>query len=263
MNQHRDLDLAEQDLLSCSGGGDCTGGQIVTTLEFVASNGVVSEDCFPYQEFPVQCGSRCADIGVTLFLEGIIDVPLQLGIAEIKRALVFYGPLTFGIRSWWHLMILVGYDRDPVDGRTIWIVKNSWGPDWGEDGYARLKIGLSDIYSVYAVESVRLIENGRVVGNLCRDADADGYAAWGLNSARPAGCATIDDLQDCNDADPGKGERLDTGACALIDFAPEPPPVPDPDPPSSVSGGGGATGLTPLLLAALVITARVRSLKSD
>merc|ERR1712215_381827 len=33
---------------------------------------------------------------------------------------------------------LVGYGTDPTDG-GYWIVRNTWGDDWGEDGYIRLQ----------------------------------------------------------------------------------------------------------------------------
>ncbi len=33
-----------------------------------------------------------------------------------------------------HLMLIIGFN---IQNR-YWIVKNSWGPDWGEYGYARI-----------------------------------------------------------------------------------------------------------------------------
>ena len=32
-----------------------------------------------------------------------------------------------------HAVVLVGYTRD------YWLVRNSWGADWGENGYIRIK----------------------------------------------------------------------------------------------------------------------------
>ena len=38
-----------------------------------------------------------------------------------------------------HVVQLVGYGSDPADGGDYWLVRNSWGTGWGEDGYIRLQ----------------------------------------------------------------------------------------------------------------------------
>lgn len=44
----------------------------------------------------------------------------------------------------YHLIKLVGWTKS-MDGSTEWIAENSWGPDWGEDGYVRVLGGRGDV----------------------------------------------------------------------------------------------------------------------
>merc|ERR1712232_585850 len=38
-----------------------------------------------------------------------------------------------------HAVVLMGYGTDGESGDDYWLVRNSWGLFWGEDGYIRLK----------------------------------------------------------------------------------------------------------------------------
>ena len=38
-----------------------------------------------------------------------------------------------------HLVVLEGYGTDEETGEDFWLIRNSWGPLWGENGYIRLK----------------------------------------------------------------------------------------------------------------------------
>ena len=40
-----------------------------------------------------------------------------------------------------HAVTMVGYGYDDTVNKDYWIIKNSWGENWGEDGYFRIKRG--------------------------------------------------------------------------------------------------------------------------
>jgi len=42
-----------------------------------------------------------------------------------------------------HIVKIVGYEKN-MDGTTDWIIQNSFGEDWGMDGYAKMQGGRGD-----------------------------------------------------------------------------------------------------------------------
>ena len=43
-----------------------------------------------------------------------------------------------------HAALVVGYGTEEVKGLEFWILRNSWGTEWGEDGYMRVAIQVGD-----------------------------------------------------------------------------------------------------------------------
>ena len=151
-------DFSEQDLVSCSGAGDCSGGSTSQAASYIKNNGVVTDDCFSYTALDDTCDlcsdwtqklSRIADWGwvtQTAVNEILIKNALQDG------PIVFYMDVYSDFKNYTggiyeltpsatyeggHAIVLVGYDEE----NSCWICKNSWGTSWGENGYFRIKMG--------------------------------------------------------------------------------------------------------------------------
>lgn len=145
--------ISVQDLFAC-GGGDCgTGWTIPEALHYTQTHGLTDEACAPYiaRSGPDHC-APCVDRNFRHWKPEHIIRPTQgqANMESIKRALQF-GPLwthmliyddfrehRFGVyrHSWGniesgHTIAIIGYE----DRRKAWIVKNSWGSQWGEQGY--------------------------------------------------------------------------------------------------------------------------------
>ncbi|CAG9828866.1 unnamed protein product [Diabrotica balteata] len=150
--------LSEQELLDCStdyGNGDCQqGGLMTNAFEYIEDYGIQSEHEYPYEAKQGQC--RRSLHKAVLEIQGYKEVadneealrqavgtvgpisaamyadPIQFyssGIFDDKKCVNDSGYLDHGI-------LVVGYGEE--NGKPYWIVKNSWGQDWGEQGYFRL-----------------------------------------------------------------------------------------------------------------------------
>lgn len=81
--------------------------------------------------------------GGTPVMVGIYDYASFEGQIEVPSGRVYYGPLAVGDEfRGFHAMILAGYeDNAALPGGGCFLVRNSWGSDWGFDG---------DIWVTYA-----------------------------------------------------------------------------------------------------------------
>ncbi len=208
-NQHLNLNLSEQDTLSCTAGGNnCeVGGLPSDALVRIQNYGVVDEACFSYQGADLACSAKCSIPSDLIKITWKIDASWSNRLYypqseyEVKRMLIEHGPITAGLGNFRHVMVLVGYEKDLQDGRTIWIFKNSWGLGHGEDGYVRAKTEIENMRWTHAIQAPLSSESNYQIQ--CTDADQDGYCNWGISEQMPSSCVALSCKvqKDCNDAD--------------------------------------------------------------
>lgn len=201
-NQHLDLNLAEQDALSCSGAGSCNGGWPGVTLDYYTTTGVVNEACFPYTATDQSCLNKCSNPTERIRIGGKVGFGQgaysPVSEDNLKKMILELGPISGGIYSMSHAMTLIGWYTDGT-GSTVWIFKNSWGNTWGDHGYMYVKTAITNIGWTFGLLLPVSDLNTRQIR--CVDADGDGYYNWGLSASKPASCPQgISDQKDCDDS---------------------------------------------------------------
>jgi C1A family cysteine protease len=245
-NQLLNLDLSEQHLISCAASRGCCGVYISQAKNFFEGEGLVTEECFPYQDKHISfsvvdycgmppgfsketpCWEKCVDWNKFLVKsksQGIFmkNAPLE----EVKKFLIKHGPLAISVSSaifdpYPHAMVLVGYDTD-LGGGTIFILKNSWGKDWGEGGYGKIDFSdelvlpygtLEEMYAVGIPIEVSFMPDLKIN---CEDRDNDGYCNWGISEQKPDTCpAFCKPEKDCDDSNPNLGPFDENYNCREI-----------------------------------------------
>jgi hypothetical protein len=177
------LDLSEADLFFCGAGKRCSQGWWPNeALAYAKQTGIAEEACFPYGDSDRDCAT-CASKADRMLRIGAD--PEIIPIAERKRHLAENGPLVACLAVYrdfmayksgvykrtnnaellgYHAVSCVGYDDDA----RAWICKNSWGPDWGDEGYFMIAYGQAEIDTRFAMYGA-----GQVTGTLRPGGDED------------------------------------------------------------------------------------------
>jgi len=117
-NQHLDLDLSEQDTISCSTGGDCNGGNVGPALDYFRDTGVVDESCFAYTATDDDCANKCLDWENRLWkINGNHNLE-TLVLNDFKLILIEKGISGISYEPWRHAMTAVGYGKIDWSWRT-------------------------------------------------------------------------------------------------------------------------------------------------
>ncbi|CAD7697511.1 unnamed protein product [Ostreobium quekettii] len=153
------LSLSEQELIDCEKQDNgCRGGWMDDAFQFVKAHGITLEDEYKYLGHDEQCNLKkeseryvtidgYADVAKSedAVLKAAAQQPISIAIDSGSRSFMLYGGGIYDEpcgTSLDHGVLAVGYNL--TADTPYWIIKNSWGPDWGEDGYIRFKHGLND-----------------------------------------------------------------------------------------------------------------------
>ena len=157
------ISLSEQELVDCDIKGvdqGCGGGLMDDAFKFIIQNhGLNTEASYPYKGVDGKCNANAA-ANHAATITGYEDVPannekaLQKAVTnqpvsvaidasgsdfQFYKSGVFTGSCGTELD---HGVTAVGYGVSD-DGRKYWLVKNSWGTEWGEEGYIRMQRGVA------------------------------------------------------------------------------------------------------------------------
>lgn len=152
------LKLSEQQMVDCArndyGNFGCGGGDEKAGLRYAMKNPIDTEEDYPYTATDQKCKETTQSGLVIVTSVNLVshNSPDQLmaAIAETPTTVAVQADEDFQFYSGGildsqscgtdldHAVLAVGYSQ--VDGGGYYIVKNSWGNDWGEQGFIRVAI---------------------------------------------------------------------------------------------------------------------------
>ncbi|XP_050222829.1 vignain-like [Mercurialis annua] len=131
-------------------------------FEFIRQNGgIASEASYPYTAEVGTCHAseegrkpvvsidgyeNVPENDETALLQAVVNQPVSVVIDTAGSEFQFYSQGVFNGNCETepdHAVVIVGYGTT-IAGSKYWIVKNSWGIQWGEEGYIRMERGISD-----------------------------------------------------------------------------------------------------------------------
>lgn len=167
------VSLSEQDIVDCVTGCDgCGGGWPYMAIDWVLNHsssnltrhnnsyysndtnnsGVDTESSYPYEGQDDTCRFSSNNTGAVM--KALVEIPSG-SVSHLMDALFSVGPISVAIDAEYdlqmyksgiysssscsnttldHAVLLIGYGITP-NNKTYYIVKNSWGTEWGQDGY--------------------------------------------------------------------------------------------------------------------------------
>jgi C1A family cysteine protease len=142
--------FSEQQLVDCSssyGNMGCNGGLMDYAFQYVIDKGIISELLYPYKAVDQQCKKDGGSFKISKFTDvssgdcgalqdAVAKQPIAIGVDAEEWQFYSGGIFTDCGKQLDHGVLAAGYSNG-----SYWLVKNSWGTSWGEQGYIRLGWG--------------------------------------------------------------------------------------------------------------------------
>jgi len=167
--------LSEQNLVDCvSADQGCNGGLMTDAFTYIISNGGIdTEASYPYTAEDGTCSYNAANRGATLksyttvisgsesdlllkAVTGPTSVAIDAGVEsfQLYSSGIYNEPQCSNtINSLDHGVLVVGWGVSS-NGTDFWLVKNSWGTDWGMSGYIEMSRNLNNQCGIATAASI-------------------------------------------------------------------------------------------------------------
>jgi len=149
------VSLSEQQLVDCStdyGNFGCDGGLMDSAFKYIIANGGIdTEESYSYEAVDGDCRAKNGTVGATIsnfkdiesgseeaLQDAIANLPVSVAIDASQNSFQFYSSGVYyeeecSSSELDHGVTAVGYGT--MGDKDYYIVKNSWGIDWGMQGY--------------------------------------------------------------------------------------------------------------------------------
>ncbi|BFF98755.1 cathepsin L1 [Drosophila madeirensis] len=179
LKNHQLVELSPKHLLDCSGSPNngCSGGWVSVALNYTRDHGIATKAAYPFVPQTEACryesGTSAGRVRGYVTLnsadeEQLAEVLYNIGPVSVsidhqhesfmnyKRGVLREPHCRSERRTLRHAMLLVGFGTDPQWGE-YWLIKNSFGPSWGIDGYLQLARNAGNMCGIASIPQYPIV----------------------------------------------------------------------------------------------------------